>query len=804
MKAFFTFLILACSIHATADPVVKGKLTDTKGASLPFAAILLKNTTDSALYKGEITNENGDFNFENVKAGEYFLQVQLTEFSKMNIPLSVNDNSGEIDLGTISVTESSQELKTVTIAAEKPFIERQVDKTVVNVENSIVHAGSSIMEVMEKLPGVIVDQDGNIKLKGKQGVIIMIDGKPSAMSGQDLANMLKGMPSSNIQKIEIITNPSAKYDAAGNAGIINIVMKRNRMEGFNGSASASYGQGRYAKYSGSLSLNYKKDWYSLFFNYSYSNRKGFNNLMLNRKFYEGDTLNTVFDTDNYIIFPFETHAPRLGADLYLNKKTTLSLLGSGVVNSFNPSADNHTDILDGSGNRVSSYDFTNQSHDNWYNYSFNTQLKHTFDTTGQEISVDLDYARYWNTTDQLFTTTTKDANDSITATDYLIGEQDGNLDLYSVKADYSKPFGEKAKFEAGLKSSYVSSDKDMGFFNLLNDNVVFDSARSSHFLYAENINAAYLNFSKEFTKFSMQLGLRTEHTGAKGKQVLNSQTFTRNYLQVFPTVFLDYKLNEKHGINLSLGRRIDRPGYEQMNPFKRLIDATTYSEGNPYLLPQLTYNSELTYSYDNMLFVTAGYSLTTDNITDVLIQDAGTRTTVQTVVNLNEFNYYSLNVSFSKRLAKWWTTNTSVLTYYGIYTGTINSFNIDQGTPSVYISANNSFSIVDGLSAELSFNYNHKNLYGVTTMKTNYNLTAGIQKSILKKRGTVTVNMSDILWTAYPSGVTDFGNVNETWKSKRDTRVLNISLSYKFGHGKAAKMRKNTGADDEKSRISNG
>ncbi|MCW3105239.1 MAG: TonB-dependent receptor [Bacteroidetes bacterium] len=780
---------------------IKGILADQQNNPIPFATVILKNSSDSSLYKGEITNEKGEFNFENIKEGSFFLQVHMTGFEQLNRPLEMHSTSPVLDLGTITLAPASKELQTVTVAAERPFIERQIDKTVVNIENSIVQTGSSIMEVMEKLPGVMVDQDGNISLKGKQGVIIMIDGKPTVLSGQDLANMLRGMPSSSIQKIEIITNPSAKYDAAGNAGIINIIMKKNRRDGFNGNVSTGYGLGRYAKYNGSLSLNFKKKWYNLFLNYSYSNRKGFNNLVLNRKFYEGDTLNTVFETDDYIIFPFSTHTPRLGADFYLSKKTTLSVLGTGVINQFQPSANNHTDIYDGHHNRVSSYDFINASHDQWFNYSLNAELKQQFDTTGKELTVDLDYARYWNITDQLFTTTSRDGSDSTLGTTYLTGKQNGMLTLYSLKADYTNPLKNNAKLDAGLKSSYVSSNKNAEFYNRTNSGDAFDSLRSSHFLYSENINAAYLNFSKEFKKISLQLGLRTEHTAANGRQLMNGRSFTRNYVQVFPTAFFDFKLNKDHDINLSAGRRIDRPGYDQMNPFKRLIDATTYSEGNPYLRPQLTYNTELTYSYKSMFFATASYSLTTDNITDVLIQDSETRTTVQTIVNLNKFNYYSLNLSFSKRLAKWWTTNTSLLSYYGVYTGTINKYTINQGIPSFYINTSNSFSIMDGFSAEVSFEYNYKNLYGVTLIKPNSNLTLGLQKSILKKRGTITLNVSDVFWNAYPSGITDFGNVNENWTAVRDTRVVNLNISYKFGDGKGSRMRRNTGADDEKSRI---
>jgi hypothetical protein len=793
---------LACTSLLGQTKSIKGIIADEENKAVPFATVILKNSADSSLYKGEVTNDLGEFTIQDLKDGNYYLQVQSVGFTTLRKgDLVINDNTPSIDMGRIQLFKNTKELGTVTIQAEKPFIERQADKTVVNIENSIVQTGSSIMEVMEKLPGVLVDQDGNIRLRGKQGVIIMIDGKPATLSGPDLANMLRGMPSSNIQKIEIITNPSAKWDAAGNAGIINIVMKKNKIQGYNGNVSAGYGQGRYAKYNTAFSFSYKKDWYNLFVNYGYSNRKGFNNLTLNRKFYENDTLRTTFETNNYIIFPFSTHAPRIGADFYLSKSTTLSLLTSGVSNHFDPSANNHSDIFAGNNEKVTSYDFINDSHDKFYNYQANAQLRHRLDTLGQEITMDLDYGKYWNNTDQLFTTIFRDEASGMYTTNYLAGQQDGSLYLYSAKIDYTKPFKKDLTMEAGLKSSLVNSDKDMKFFNRINDVDHFDTARSSHFLYSENINAAYVSFNKKIKDLILQAGLRAEHTMANGEQKLNGETFKRNYVQVFPTVFIDYKMNEKHGINLSLGRRIDRPGYDQMNPYRRLIDAYTYSEGNPYLLPQLTYNAELSYSFKNTFFVTASYNYTTDNITDILIQDAATKTTVQAVRNLDEVNYYSLGLTYSKRMTKWWKTNTNVQSYLGKFTGTVNNYQIDQGKPSFDVSSNNSFSIMDGLSMECNLQYNNRNLYGVTLMNTTYNLSLGVQKSVMQKKGSITVNFTDILWTAYPSGVTVFGNVTEHWKSKRDTRVLNVSFSYKFGKGNAGKMRKDTGADDEKKRI---
>ena len=794
-------LITLLSFDSIAQNIL-GTILDNEKKPVPYATVMLKKSSDSTLYKGEITGDAGDFVFSAVKAGNYFLQIQYIGFETLILKdITVSEETPELNLGDITLQNTSKELGAVTVEAEKPFIEKLADRTVINIENSIIQTGSSIMEVMEKLPGVIVDQNGNIALRGKQGVIIMIDGKPSTLAGQDLANMLRGMPSGNIQKIELITNPSAKWDASGNAGIINIIMKKNRMEGYNGSVSLTYGQGRYPKYSGAVNFNYKKDWFNLFFNYSYSRRLSFNHLMINRKFYENDTIRTTFINDNYLIYPFNTHAPRLGMDFRLSDKTSLSVLGAVVTSTFKPTADNTSHVYDQDHELIGSYIFTNRSDDEYNNAEINTQITHRLDTLGQEITLNLDYGRYLGNSDQFFTTIFTDEINSTENTTYLTSHQIGALSLYSAKADYTKPFPKKITFESGLKSSLVESDKDMQFFSKVNEDNIFDSARSSHFLYSENINAAYVNFNKKFEKWTVQAGLRAEHTYAKGKQLLNDKGFDRNYVQLFPTIYLDYKFNKDHNVNANIGRRINRPHYEQMNPFRRLIDANTYGEGNPYLLPQITYVTELSYAYKNALHLAVGYHQSRDNIMSVLIQDAATQTTIQTVVNIDRYDYYSFNLSYANRLTKWWKTNTSVLTYLGNYAGTVRDFTIDQGTPSFYVSTNNSFTIIDGFSMEANLHYNHRALYGVTLMKSTYNFSLGLQKSVLKKQGTLTLNMSDIFWKAWPSGVTEFGTVIEHWASERETRVLNVSFSYKFGKGQTGRMRRSTGADEEKRRM---
>jgi iron complex outermembrane receptor protein len=799
----FLLLIPLLKIQAqgTGNTVVKGSVLNEMQAPVPYATILLKRAADSSLYKGELTTENGLFVFDPVSDGSYLLEISLVGYEKIIKPVNINAAAHEINLGNIRLTVSSKTLKTVTVEAQKPFIERLPDRMIVNIENSSIHTGSSVIEVMEKLPGVKVNQDGTVSLKGKAGLIVSMDGKPTVLSGQDLANMLRGMTSENIQKIEIISNPSAKFDAAGNAGIINIITKRNKKEGINGNVTAGYGQGRYEKYNAGFNLSLKQDWYNISLGYSFSHRKSFSNLTLTRNFFKNEVIDTSFKTDNYTVSGFNTHNPRLGGDFYLSPNTTLSVSGSALINEIDANTKSRTDIYDGKAHKVSAYDFTNNTQVNWSNYNANMQLHHTFDTSGKDLSAELYFIEFTNNSDQQLLNILKDLQENPIDRSLLIGDQGGDLKIYVAKADYIHPLRHNMKLEIGWKSSYVSSNSDNKFFQQLPDSLAFDSSLSNHFIYKENINAAYLNFHKDFTQLSVQLGLRLEQTHADGEQRLSGVSFTRNYVQLFPSAFFDYKFNEMHDLNLSVGRRIDRPAYPQLNPYRSVIDATTYAEGNPELRPQYTYNTELTYGWDNSLFVTLGFSTTSDNITNVLTQDATTKKTLLTFANLARFNYYNINIVYSKKLFKWWTTNTSLLGYYGKYSGTTIGYAINDGIPSFQFNTSNSFAIKKGLSVECSFLYAHRSLDAFNIMKPTENFSIGMQKSILSNRGAITLNVRDIFWGSYPRGTTVFKNVEEQWISKRDSRVLNLTFSYRFGKGELRRAKPSTGADDEKNRA---
>ncbi len=397
---------------------------------------------------------------DEIRFGTYFVTAFLMGYQKHQTgPVVIDAARSRIDLPPFHLEKSANMLAEVTVAHKKPFMERHLDKLVLNVENSIVSAGSSILEVLERAPGVVVNQETSISLKGKQGVIVMIDGKPSPLSGADLINYLKGIPSTNIDRIEIITNPSAKYDAAGNAGIINIRFKKDQRQGLNGNVALSLGQGFYTKPSGSTNLNFRKKKWNLFGNYSYSQPKGFTRFYINRKFFNADhSLESVFDQTSFIKQPIRSHNGKFGADFYAGKKTVIGVMFNG--NLFRNTRDGFTNaiITNPEGALQYTTETDNILKDKRFNGFGNVNFKHTIDSSGKELTMDADYGNFNSHADQNFITRQFSAVGN-PAPDYTLHtDQRGQLSVRSLKADYVHPLKKEAKWEAGLKSSMVETD----------------------------------------------------------------------------------------------------------------------------------------------------------------------------------------------------------------------------------------------------------------------------------------------------------------------------------------------------------
>lgn len=760
--------------------------------------------TENKLVKTELADQNGKFTFNDLADGNYYVQINKngSEAYKSEA-ISVKDN---INLPQIHLNEKI--IEGVTITKAKPYIERQDGKMILNVENSIAATGNSAFEVLEKAPGVNVDSNDNISLRGKGNLLVQIDGKNTPMSGTDLANYLRGIPSSTVEKIEFITNPSSKYDAAGTS-IINVKLKKDQQKGTNGSLSTSLGTGKFIKNNNSFNINHRNKKVNLFANYSFAYREFYNQLMLDRNFYDNGIFTNAYVQNNFLKMNFRNHIAKVGMDYYANDKNILGFSVGFVSNRFDPTSTNQTQILNQNYQPAGSFVTTSNNRDHWKNASLNFNHKYKIDSLGSELITDLDYINYSNVSLQNFNTQNFDMNGNFSPVQpnpYILkGNLDGNLNIYSAKSDLTKAFHNNWKLESGVKTSFVKADNNLQFFDASSGTSVIDQSKTNHFIYEENINAAYGNVIKNWDKFKVNFGLRLENTNVTGNQLTTNQINKKNYTQLFPSAVFSYDLNEKNTVELNFSRRITRPTYRQLNPFKFYLDPTTYQAGNPDLNPQTTMNYEFTYSLNNKYFATLSYSKTQNNITDVLkpIDENGNIVVVQAVENLSSASYYGLNLIAPIKVTKWWDMNNNANFYYGTYTGNISDTYIkNQGNFTFNINSINSFKFGNGYSAELSGNYQAKQIYAYMHLKPIWSLNIGAQKKF--KNSTLKFSFNDIFFKSNPEAENIYSNYIENFIVRRDTRVVTLSYTYNFGSSKNGQPRKTGGADDLKQRAGNG
>lgn len=762
--------------------------------------ISLLRTSDKSLVKTELLAENGAFAFENVAKGNYFIEVSENGKTKYTgVAFDANNNLEDL---AITVGAPVNNLQEVVVKKEKPYIERQDGKMILNIENNIAATGSSAFEVLEKAPSVRVDQNDNISLRGKSGIIVQIDGKQIQMSGQNLANYLRGIPSGSVEKIEFITNPSSKYDAVGTA-IINIKMKKDKRKGTNGSAQVSYGQGRYPKSNNTLSLNHRNKKINLFGNYSFAYREGFNRLTLDRSFYENGLFDGAYDQQNFLNIALKNNILRGGIDYFVSDKHTLGVLVSGVSNNIRLTGENVSDVYNPNREKVSLFQTNSLTRERWKNGSLNLNYKWVIDTTGTEFTADFDYANYSNRNQQDFNTTYYNLDASPADPTYILhGNLRGDLNIFALKSDYVKTFSNKLKFETGIKSSYVKADNSLSFYDRSNGTGIFDTTKSNHFIYKENINAAYANASREFGKWNVQLGLRLENTNISGEQLFGGTFFDDSYLQLFPSALVSYRLNPKNSLEINYSRRIQRPSYDQLNPFKFFLDQTTYKAGNPKLEPQTTHSVELMHTFNQKIFTTLSFSRTQNNITETISpSETEERVTVQTTRNLDHVDVYSLAFVVPVKVTTWWDTTNNLNFYVGSYSGTVSNTTLENaGNFTWNYNSQNNFKLGNGFFAELSGNYQAPENYAFDRIRPIWFVNCGLQKKF-ENKSTLKLAVNDIFNSNEIQATTRFTSYTEHFLVKRDTQTIVLSYTYNFGNGNGAMRRRAGGADDIKQRA---
>ncbi len=679
----------------------------------------------------------------------------------------------------------TQELKEVEVVAKKKLIEMRADRMIINVDAAVTNTGTNAMEVLEKTPGITVDKDGNISLKGKQQVMVMIDDRPTYLSAEQLANFLRGMESSQLDQIEIMTNPPARYDASGNSGIINIKTKKNKNFGLSGSVTAGITQSRYLRTNENISLSYRKEKFNLFANYSFSRNQSFNTLEAYRRYFNDDkSTRAIFDQSSFINRKSFNNNLKLGADYYVNTKTTLGIVLSGVTSpdkikgSNTTYLNNHIGELDSM--LVSSSSFENK----WRNGSVNANLRHKFDTSGRNLTIDIDAIFYYDYNHQQFANTSYTKQMIKQGEEKLLGLLPMNISIYSIKSDYTHPFSKKTKMDIGIKSSYVENNSKAQYYNIT-DQLSPDYDKTNFYIYRENINAGYVNLNSKLNdKWEIQTGLRFENTNYNGRQYGNptrqDSLFNKTYNSLFPTIFVSHHINKHNTLTANIGRRIDRPQYGDLNPFLFFIDRYIYQRGNPYLRPQFTNNAELSHTYKGFLTTTLNYSKTKDLIGEVFEQE-GDYATIQSRGNYGRRDNAGIAVSVQVPITSLVNSTFFANYNYTIIEGMLLGEKFEGEAGNILFNINNQFSFSKSWSAELSGWYRSKGIEGQIIIFPMGAVTAGIAKQVAKNKGTLKLSIRDAFYTQPARGTINFQTTEATFRSAWDSRQLNLSFSYRFG-----------------------
>jgi len=792
----------------TPQSRIYGRVLDADGKNIEFAtAALLK---DSVLVKTTFTEKDGLFSFDKLGYGKYLIKVSVVGSPIYQTDtLVLSASHAVIELSDIKIKAGATNLKEVNISGQKAFVERKIDRTVVNVDALISNAGTTAMDVLSKSPGVNVDQNGVISLKGKSGVAIFIDDKPTYLSGADLDNYLRSLPSSSLDQIELMTNPPAKYDAAGNGGVINIKTKKTKIAGFNGGINLSLNQGELSRSNNSFNFNYRKDKINVFGNLSYNLNNSFTDLDLNRKYKNDDgSAKSYFNQNSYFRRHGNTFNLKTGLDYYASEKTTWGIVLTGM-NRISKQVNNNTSNLSNASMQLDSViRAENIDQIKYQNAGVNLNYRHKFKQAGRELTFDADYLLYRNQTDQTYYNFSYLPSGALKYQDILTGNLPSNIDIYTAKADYSHPLENKWKLDAGVKTAYTKTDNIADYFNTANGKTSADYEKSNHFLYEENINAVYLNMSREGKRFSLQAGLRYENTVSNGHQLGNlikpDSSFKRTYNSLFPTLYFSYKLDTagNNQLGLNYGRRIDRPYYQDLNPFFSPLDKFTYYVGNPFLKPSFTQSIELSHTYKSKITTTFGYSWVRDEVNETIEILNGTY--YSRPANVGKTRVANVSVNAEIDLTKWAKLNAymefaKIVSKTDFYTG----FLVTNGS---YFRTNPNvqFKISPTWNAEVNMSYQSKLSNVQFLLGSVHEFGAAVQKK-LSAKSTLKLTANDIFRDRIFNGViNNLAATEANWKNKQDSRNFVLSYSYRFGKAFSSPAKhESSGADAEKNRVKN-
>ena len=763
---------------------ISGQIKDKKNNPVEFIEIQLQNK-DSIIFKSELTNAEGKFILETEK-GEYSLIVR--QLGVIYYKQNINANQ-DTNVGIINITEKEQQLQEVVITSKKKLIERKVDRLIFNVENSISASGGDAIDALKITPRVKVKND-NISMIGKNNMSVMVDDKLILLTGDELINFLKSIPSDNIKSIEVITTPPAKYDAEGNSGLINIKLKKSKLNQWNASLRSSYIQSTYPKGSFGGNFDYQKNKLSLYSNLNYVN--GSNAPVETNKIYYPLGLwneeNKRRDFQNSV-------NGRIGADYKISEKFSVGMQYLGSFSKPKIAENSLTTIYNQTNSQIDSYINTlseNLGKNN--NHSLNLNSTVVFDTIGKKMNINLDYFKFKNDDNRIFNTINLLSANNTSLQD---------IQNYSAKIDFEHPL-KWINLSYGGKLSFIKTQNNVNYFDTTLGTPIFDPTQSNEFNYDENTQAIYLNGTKKLNeKWETQLGFRLENTQTEGVSKTLNQKNTNSYAKLFPTFYLTYTPNEKNSFSINYNKRINRPSYNRLNPFRWYSNPFSYTEGNPFLQPSFSNNLELNYTFNDNWSNSIYYSHTDNGFEQITIVDNTDNIQKTIAQNFFKTTIIGISESYTYNKLKWLSSTFSFDWNYSKSESLIPITNQNLNGSNAYFSISNDFNLNKNKTLLFNFSYWY-NFKGTSDLDKNNaysQLDASIKYFAFDKKLQISFNANDILSTNRPIYTSFTNNIQIDYKNYYDVRLFRLSLVYKFGNKNINVEKKEVGNQEEKERT---
>ena len=779
--------------------MVSGYIKNADNLPIANASVYLVTDPSRGFIKSAVSDEKGQYKLAGPSTGTFRIQATALGYSKGEsaaFTITATKNN-EIVISDILLPTLTNELKAVSVMGELPQIQHRNGRLVMNVENSSISAGNNALEVLKRAPGVDVDKDDNISLMGQQGVNITIDGRQTYMSAEQLATFLKSTDGSQIKSIELSSTRSAKDDAEGSAGVINIVLKKNKIEGLNGTFLASAGYGEKFRGNTSLSLNYKKNNSTFFSNYSYTDNQTVEHIGITR-IIPGEVNNTLFDQIAESRTHEQSHNYKVGIEQKTSARNTFMIQFNGATGLERQSLPGTTNISVPQKVIDSIMISDNGSREKYSRYSLNANNEFIIDSTGKKLIADVDYSTFGTNTDMNYAYFSYLADGKTLLYDPEFERSNLGVDIkiLAAKVDYSQKIW-NGDLEAGTKYSNVETKNDVLFEDQFASNWVNNTNRSNTFNYTEQILAGYLDYSTALQKWGIKLGLRGEYTISDGRSITQNKQVKRDYFDLFPSASLSYNAHENHVFSLSYARKVSRPNYRNLNPFEYYVDKRTYNKGNPYLNPQYTDGISFNYALYKMFNIAIGHDITKGAMVESIGQDTTLKTTWIVRENLGEQTTSYINLTIPLRIGKVWTMFNNITGIYMHFKGPVAGYQINQGAAFVQGNMNNTFRFSKQMTAELSLRYNSPFIYNMYEIQTRWNTDLGFSYNLKDERTSLKLAVTDIFHSNHNDVFTNFKEFNSKIYQYRDSQSVRLTLSYKFGSLKQAIARRNTDSEEK-------